>query len=71
MGETLGKKGMASSYNSKLDASLPVSFFAAAYRFGHSLIPSAIEKWSVSHKFMGKKNETFLNNNIESDTTRQ
>lgn len=44
---------MASFYNPSLDPTLPVSFFAAAYRFGHSLIPSAIERWSVSHQYVG------------------
>lgn len=46
------KQGMASFYNPKLDPSLPTSFFAAAYRFGHSLIPSVLERWSVTHKFI-------------------
>lgn len=39
-------------YNPKLEASLPTSFFAAAFRFGHSLIPNALERWSTSHKFI-------------------
>ena len=47
-------QGLASFYNPKLDPTLPVSFFAAAFRFGHSLLPSVIERWSVSHKFIGK-----------------
>ena len=45
---------MASFYNPKLDPSLPVAFFSAAYRFGHSLIPNAIERWSVTHQYVGK-----------------
>lgn len=49
------RDGMLKGYNPKLDAGLPVSFFAAAYRFGHSLIPSALERWSPNHKFVSGK----------------
>lgn len=34
------------------------AFSAAAFRFGHSLLPSAIERWSKVHKFIGKKCRT-------------
>ena len=44
-----------SKYDAKLDPTLPVSFFAAAVRFGHSLIPSAIERWSVTHQYVGAR----------------
>ena len=44
---------MSNSYNAKLDPTLPVSFFAAGFRFGHSLIPPTLEKWSISHQFVG------------------
>jgi len=54
-GLILQKDGFSSTYNPKVDPSVPVSFFAAAYRFGHSLIPSSIERWSVSHKYVGGK----------------
>ena len=46
-------KGYDAPYDPELDPSLPVSFFAAAFRFGHSLIPSVIERWSLSHKLIG------------------
>ena len=29
------------------------AFAAAAFRFGHSLLPTAIERWSKAHKFIG------------------
>ena len=48
------QKGLSNNYDPKIDASLPVSFFAAAFRFGHSLLPSTVEKWSVSHKHVCK-----------------
>lgn len=43
------------TYDPELDTSLPVAFFAAAFRFGHSLLPSTIERWSTSHKFISSK----------------
>lgn len=46
---------MLNSYDPKMDATLPSGFFAAAFRFGHSLIPSAIERWSPTHKFIGSR----------------
>lgn len=49
------RDGYSNTYNPKLEATLPVGFFAAAFRFGHSLIPSAIERWSTTHKFVGAK----------------
>lgn len=49
------EQGMLNKYNSKLEATLPVSFFTSAFRFGHSLIPNALERWSSSHKFIGSR----------------
>lgn len=45
---------MGNFYSADRDATLPVAFNAAAYRFGHSLVPPALERWSVSHRFVGK-----------------
>nr|CAH0108178.1 unnamed protein product [Daphnia galeata] len=54
--ELLGERqGMLNKYNPKLEATLPTAFFAAAFRFGHSLIPNALERWSTSHKFIGSR----------------
>jgi peroxidase len=30
------------------------AFASAAFRFGHSLLPTAVERWSKAHKFIGK-----------------
>lgn len=49
------RQGMLNKYNPKLEATLPTSFFAAAFRFGHSLIPNALERWSTTHKFIGSR----------------
>ena len=43
-------QGFSKGYSANLDASLPVSFFAAGFRFGHSLLPSTVEQWSVTHR---------------------
>ena len=40
---------MLNKYNPKLDASIETSFFAAAFRFGHSLIAPTLQRWSTSH----------------------
>ena len=48
-------QGLLNKYNPKLEATLPTAFFAAAFRFGHSLIPNALERWSTSHKFIGSR----------------
>ena len=48
------QKGLSNSYDPKIEASLPVSFVTAAFRFGHSLLPTKIEQWSISHKHVCK-----------------
>ncbi|KAK4036552.1 hypothetical protein OUZ56_028603 [Daphnia magna] len=62
-GLLLSKQGMGSFYDPAVDPTIPVSFFAAAYRFGHSLIPSTIERWSVTHQYVGARrlSEMLLN----------
>ncbi|EFX81607.1 hypothetical protein DAPPUDRAFT_317231 [Daphnia pulex] len=54
-GLLLDRDGLSSDYNPKTNPNLPVSFFAAAFRFGHSVIPSQIEQWSVTHKHIGSR----------------
>ncbi|XP_065335195.1 chorion peroxidase-like [Cloeon dipterum] len=60
----LGKDGMAkydlrlepedyyNLYQPGLNPTVPDSFGTAAFRFGHSLLPSTIERWSPAHRYI-------------------
>lgn len=49
----LEREGYWNGYDDKVDPSLPAAFASAAFRFGHSLLPSTVERWSVNHKYIG------------------
>jgi len=36
------------------------AFSAAAFRFGHSLLPNVIERWSKAHGFIGINHDIFI-----------
>ncbi|XP_050520444.1 peroxidase-like [Daktulosphaira vitifoliae] len=54
-GLELVPQGFSNSYDPDIDITIPAVFGSAAFRFGHSLLPDAMERWSVDHKFLGSR----------------
>lgn len=54
-GLVLKKDGYWDGYDSKINPGIIDSFAGAAFRFGHSLLPTAVERWSKTHKFIASK----------------
>ena len=52
-GLVLYTDGHFDGYDPMVNPSAAQGFTTAAYRFGHSLLPSTIERWSPSHRFIG------------------
>lgn len=55
-GLLLQKDGYWDGYDPQVNPNVIDAFAAAAYRFGHSLLPTAVERWSKAHKFIGESN---------------
>lgn len=53
-GLVLQKEGYWDGYDPKINPGIIDAFASAAFRFGHSLLPTAVERWSKAHKFIGK-----------------
>ncbi|KAF0766189.1 peroxidase-like [Aphis craccivora] len=54
-GLTNKKKGHWNGYDSNANPNILAAFSAAAFRFGHSLLPNVIERWSKAHGFIASK----------------
>ncbi|XP_044758013.1 peroxidase [Coccinella septempunctata] len=54
-GLLLQKDGYWDGYDPNVNPNVIDAFAAAAYRFGHSLLPTAVERWSKAHKFIASK----------------
>lgn len=54
-GLVLLKEGHWNGYDNKINPGIIESFASAAFRFGHSLLPTAVERWSKAHKFIASK----------------
>jgi len=52
-GLVLYDDGYFDGYDPTVNPGAGQGFTTAAYRFGHSLLPSTIERWSTSHRFIG------------------
>ncbi|XP_039276862.1 chorion peroxidase [Nilaparvata lugens] len=49
------KDGYWDGYDTEINPNIIDAFSAAAFRFGHSLLPTAVERWSKAHKFIASK----------------
>jgi len=48
-------QGFFDGYDATINPSAASGFTTAAYRFGHSLLPSTIERWSSTHQYIGNQ----------------
>ncbi|CAH1400800.1 unnamed protein product [Nezara viridula] len=54
-GILLEKDGYWDGYDPTVNPNIIDAFASAAFRFGHSLLPTAVERWSKAHKFIASK----------------
>ncbi|XP_046396972.1 peroxidase-like [Ischnura elegans] len=55
-GLNLLDEGFSNAYDENVDATVTASFITAAFRFGHSLLPSTVERWSAaSNSYIGSQ----------------
>ncbi|KAI5646912.1 peroxidase domain-containing protein [Phthorimaea operculella] len=54
-GLVLEKHGYWDGYDPTVNPDVIDAFASAAFRFGHSLLPTAVERWSKAHKFIASK----------------
>merc|ERR1712055_203147 len=51
----LKKDGYFDGYDSYTNPSAATGFTSAAFRFGHSLLPSTVERWTMNHKYIANQ----------------
>ena len=51
----LQKDSYYTGYDQFTNPSVASGFSSAAFRFGHSLLPSTIERWSKTHRYVGSQ----------------
>jgi len=54
-GLTLYTQGYFDGYDKTINPSVASGFSTAAFRFGHSLLPSTVERWGKNHKYIGNQ----------------
>ncbi|KAI5748595.1 hypothetical protein M8J76_000496 [Diaphorina citri] len=54
-GLTLQKEGYWDGYDDSVNPNIIDAFSAAAFRIGHTFLPTHIERWSKAHKFIAAK----------------
>ncbi|XP_020300859.1 chorion peroxidase [Pseudomyrmex gracilis] len=54
-GLLLEKENYWDGHDPSINPGVIDAFAAAAFRFGHSLLPTAVERWSKAHKFIASK----------------
>lgn len=46
-------QGYWNGYDPEVNPNVIDAFSSAAFRMGHTLLPTAVERWSKAHKFIG------------------
>lgn len=54
-GLVLVKNGYSDTYDASVNPTTDNGFATAAFRFGHTLLPSTIERWSKTHRYVGSQ----------------
>nr|XP_024214055.1 peroxidase-like [Halyomorpha halys] len=54
-GLLLQKEGYWNGYDPEVNPNVIDAFSSAAFRMGHTLLPTAVERWSKAHKFIASK----------------